>query len=176
MLFRSDYLEEQGLLELEASGVRHRYRRLKTPENERELSKRLFQRMVDRERADLERLAQVLDLVEGTGCQVARLCAHFAEKLPRDCGHCTWCNGARELRAAGDRKATIDAQVWAQALTFRRNEAKLRPARSFARFLCGITSPQLSRAKLSSKELFGVFAEVPFGEVLARAEELAGGA
>lgn len=166
-----DYLEEQGLLELEASGVRHRYQKLKPAANQRDLAKRLHQRMLDRERADLERLAQVLDLVEGTGCLVARLCAHFAETLPHDCGHCTWCNGARNLRAAGDRKTTIDSKIWDQAVVFRRSEAKLRPARSFARFLCGITSPQLSRAKLSSKELFGVFAEVPFGEVLARAED-----
>ena len=73
-------------------------------------------------------------------------------------------------------KRKMDPKAWALAVAFRSKEAKLHPARSFARFLCGITSPQLSRAKLSSKELFGVFAEVPFGEVLARAEELAAGA
>jgi ATP-dependent DNA helicase RecQ len=170
-----DYLAEQDLLELEASGVRHRYQRLKPATDQRELAKRLHQRMVERERADLARLAEVLDLVEGTGCQVARLCSHFAETLKSDCGHCTWCQGARKLQAAGGRTAVIDPKVWAKAIAFRSQEAKLRPARSFARFLCGITSPQLSRAKLSSKELFGVFAEVPFGEVLTRAEELGDG-
>jgi ATP-dependent DNA helicase RecQ len=170
-----DYLAEQNLLEVEASGVRHRYQRLKPATDQRELAARLHQRMVERERADLARLAEVLDLVEGTGCQVARLCSHFAETLKSDCGHCTWCQGARELQAAGGRTAAIDPKVWAQAVAFRGQEVKLRPARSFARFLCGITSPQLSRAKLSSKELFGVFAEVPFGEMLARAEDLGGG-
>lgn len=167
-----DYLAEQDLLELEVSGVRHRYQRLKPAADKRDLAARLHQRMVERERADLDRLAEVLDLVEGKGCQVARLCAHFAETLKSDCGHCTWCQSGRELQAAGGQRAAIDPQVWARAVAFRSKEAKLRPARSFARFLCGITSPQLSRAKLSSKELFGVFAEVPFGEVLARAEEL----
>jgi len=166
-----DYLADMDLLELEASGVRHRYQRLKPVEDHAGLAARLHQRMLDRERADLERLAQVLDLVEGTGCQVARLCAHFDEQLNRDCGHCTWCQGSRNLRAGGERTAAIDPQVWARAVAFRSQEAKLRPARSFARFLCGIASPQLSRAKLSSKELFGVFAHVPFGDVLARAEE-----
>jgi ATP-dependent DNA helicase RecQ len=39
--------------------------------------------------------------------------------------------------------------------------------RQRARFLCGITSPATSRAKLSREELFGVVADRRFAEVLA---------
>jgi len=46
----------------------------------------------------------------------------------------------------------------------------LAEPRAFARFLCGLTSPKLSRARLGSHQLFGVFSDVPFTDVLRRAE------
>jgi ATP-dependent DNA helicase RecQ len=42
----------------------------------------------------------------------------------------------------------------------------LAGARQQARFLCGITSPAASRARLSRDPLFGVLAERRFAEVL----------
>jgi ATP-dependent DNA helicase RecQ len=39
------------------------------------------------------------------------------------------------------------------------------------RFLCGIPSPALSKARLGSNPLFGALAEVPFGEVKARIQQ-----
>jgi ATP-dependent DNA helicase RecQ len=41
-----------------------------------------------------------------------------------------------------------------------------------ARFLCGLSSPATTRAKLHRNEQFGILAEVPFLEVLGHTEEL----
>jgi len=46
----------------------------------------------------------------------------------------------------------------------------LATSRQIARFLCGLTSPQLSAAKLSKHALFGTQAETPFREVMEVAE------
>jgi ATP-dependent DNA helicase RecQ len=39
-----------------------------------------------------------------------------------------------------------------------------------ARFLCGISSPATSRAKLRSRPEFGRWSHIPFAQVLALAE------
>ncbi len=45
------------------------------------------------------------------------------------------------------------------------HEALAAP-RQLARFLCGISSPAATRAKLRSHAMFGAFERVPFNEVL----------
>jgi ATP-dependent DNA helicase RecQ len=65
----------------------------------------------------------------------------------------------------------IDETIWRQAAQLRgQHREALGEARSLTRFLCGVTSPRLSRAKLSSHALFGALDHVPFGQVLQRAE------
>jgi hypothetical protein len=42
----------------------------------------------------------------------------------------------------------------------------LESSRSAARLLCGLNSPYLTRAKLSKNQLFGRYADIPFGSVM----------
>jgi ATP-dependent DNA helicase RecQ len=46
--------------------------------------------------------------------------------------------------------------------------AALGTARQRARFLCGLTSPATTKAKLSRHALFGALAEQRFADVLSR--------
>ena len=85
-----DYLGEKDLLEVRSAGVRHRYRRLKTPDDPAELVHKLCQRTRRQETDGLARLKQIIDLVEHPGCQVAALGEHFGEQQ-EPCGHCSWC-------------------------------------------------------------------------------------
>ncbi len=89
------YLEEQRLLTLKAEGVRNRYRRRRTPGNLEELAQTLYQRTLEREAREIERLQQVLALAGHDGCLVSRLGEHFGEPLAEPCGHCSWCLGGR---------------------------------------------------------------------------------
>ncbi|MFP2911671.1 RecQ family ATP-dependent DNA helicase, partial [Pyxidicoccus sp. 3LFB2] len=52
-----------------------------------------------------------------------------------------------------------------QALATKHPEALGHP-RQAARFLCGLSSPALSRAKLGGHKLFGALEDWPFAEVL----------
>ena len=52
----------------------------------------------------------------------------------------------------------------------RADKPVLADPRSAARFLCGLTSPRLSKAKLGGHPLFGRLADAPFPKVLARLE------
>jgi ATP-dependent DNA helicase RecQ len=47
------------------------------------------------------------------------------------------------------------------------NAPALREPRQAARFLCGLSSPATTKAKLSRHEFFGMFEEYRFADVLA---------
>jgi ATP-dependent DNA helicase RecQ len=166
------YLGEQRLLELVTAGVRNRFHVLTRPEDREALVASLHARTLDRERRELARLNQVLELLSHDGCQVNQLCMHFGEPRLQPCGHCSWCSNGRQPAVLPARpRPHIDDAVWADAEQVRRQYPDLlADARAFARFLCGLTSPKLTKARLSSHSLFGVFGEVPFVELLQRAE------
>jgi ATP-dependent DNA helicase RecQ len=161
-----DWLGEQQLLEVEASGVRHRYRRLKSPDDPIALADELHGYMLKREKAEVARLRQVLDLVRFKGCQTAALAAHFGEKLDGPCGHCTWCLcGECEIpeRTSPEIPPQLHEQVRQAVSTA---DGILDDPRSLTRFLCAIPSPRLVRARLGGHRLSGSLVGIPFREVL----------
>jgi ATP-dependent DNA helicase RecQ len=50
--------------------------------------------------------------------------------------------------------------------------AALRSPRALARFFCGITSPAVTRTKLTRHDAFGMLTGVPFQRVLEQTESL----
>jgi ATP-dependent DNA helicase RecQ len=167
-----DYLGEQKLLEVRSAGLRHTYRWLRRPQDPGALARDLHRRTLDRERREIARLDQVLELAALDGCQTGFLSAHFGEPLAAPCGHCSWClNGHAPMKVLPPTPAGIPEPVWKQAVDFRqKEEAVLGDPRAFTRFLTGLTSPRLTRRKLSGHPLFGALADVPFAEVLRKAE------
>jgi ATP-dependent DNA helicase RecQ len=85
------YLEEQGLIELEATGTRNQYQRLNMPADLEALAQSLHSRTLRREEQEIARLGQVIALATNDDCPTAALCRHFGEELPEPCGHCSWC-------------------------------------------------------------------------------------
>ncbi len=64
---------------------------------------------------------------------------------------------------------TLDDAAWQEAQAVRREHEDLAEPRAMARFLAGLASPFLSRAKLTKHPLFGRHGSVPFVELLERA-------
>ncbi len=164
------YLEEQGLVELKPADARQRYTLLERPDSAGDLLERLVARFERREQAETERIGRVVELVTHDGCQVNALVGYFGEPRDEPCGHCSFCLGgtAQELpepvplRPLG---SVVDEN--ALGLVVAEHPGALGLPRQRARFLCGITSPATSRAKLGRDPLFGSLAERRFAEVLA---------
>jgi len=166
-------LEATGDAVVSVSGVRHGYRLKKDPGNLHELAEhyaRIFQR---REQADLARLNQVLGIASHQGCLTAYLTKHFGETLPHPCGHCDRCRGipAATIKRPKARKPTDDEWRAASDLV-REKHGELATPRQLARFLCGMSSPASTRARLGRHAAFGMFSDLPFADVLAMAEAL----
>ena len=170
-----DYLGEQKWLELKTAGVRQRYHMRNRPSDLSALVKSLYDRVLQREVREIERLRQVAQWVEQDACQVAALSAHFGDPMDRACGHCSWCRRGGKPAALPLRpKAEVDPALWSQAAGLRRQHGnELGEPRSLARFLCGVSSPWVQRAKLQAHPLFGALTHVPFAQVLRRLVETA---
>lgn len=168
-----NYLSEQDLITLEVAGVRQAFRRTKTPVKIDVLIEELDAKFADREMRDVERLDGVLEFADDNACLSNQLSAYFGEPLSERCGHCSVCRGEhRPLRAATHRRELGDREAgMIEELRELRSPALSNP-RQLTRFLCGISSPAVARARLGKHELFGALAEVPFEDVMQFVEAI----
>jgi ATP-dependent DNA helicase RecQ len=165
-----DYLEERGWVELQAADIRLKFSRLRPVPDAGALLTDLCGRFLRRERQEIARVQLVQDLLLHEGCQVNFLVGYFGESRPEPCGHCAWCLTGRSqamppARALPQLPGELEPAAF-QALVGQHPDA-LRHPRQAARFLCGLSSPALTKAKLTRHALFGVFEERRFADVLA---------
>jgi ATP-dependent DNA helicase RecQ len=129
----------------------------------------LVARFEQREQAETARIQQVVSLVTHAGCQVNALVSYFGEERTKPCGHCTFClTGVAQQLPPSEPPPPIETLVDRNelgALVAMHPDA-LGAARQRARFLCGITSPATTRAKLTRGPLFGALATLRFADVL----------
>jgi ATP-dependent DNA helicase RecQ len=95
------------------------------------------------------------------------LVGYFGETLAQPCGHCSACLGEQQALPSRGRTAPDPAVIQA---TREENHQALSTPRQLARFLCGISSPRASRARLGRHPAFGSQMGAPFSEVLAACE------
>ncbi len=166
------YLEEVGDLVLQASGVRQRYRLRERPADLAPLLTTLNERFEKREENDIARIQDVLRLAQQEGCFTRHLLAYFGEARG-DCGHCGHCEGLRAepIPAVRDQHPVALKAPELERLRQEAGGALDRP-RQLARFLCGLSSPATTRAKLRGHSRFGAYETVPFRVLLASIQEL----
>ena len=164
-----EYLEEQGWAVLRVADVRQRYTRGESPADAEALAFDLASRFLRREQAEVTRLGRVLALITHEGCQTNALVSYFGEKRAEPCGHCTFCLTGRAAvlpptETPSTPEALLDIDAW-HGLRASHPDA-LREPRQCARFLCGLSSPALARARISRHALFGALETLRFGDVL----------
>jgi ATP-dependent DNA helicase RecQ len=165
-----EFLEQKGWAEIRPSDLRHRFVRVEMPEATSRLVSEIARRFTAREDAEMARVRQVLDLVTADGCQSAILALHFGETLPGPCGHCSFCReGRAQALAPAPTPPPLDADLDTRAFESLRaaHPRALGQPRQAARFLCGLSSPATTQAKLSRHALFGALASRRFADVLA---------
>lgn len=162
-----DHLGEKDYLDLKVEGVRNRYRRLKMPPDLNALADKIDQQARQREERELGRLNQIVELLELPTCQVASLCRHFGQELDSDCGHCSRCLG-ESSEGLGQREGESLTQKHQEVIRLTSADLKtsLPSEVQQARFLCGLPSPAIYKAKLSKDARFGCLEELPFQSVL----------
>ncbi len=169
-----NYLSEQKLVELKVSNVINQFTRVKEFSHIPKLVASLEQRFAKREQADLERLHSIPKFFENQHCYTDALANYFGDIDVQNCGQCSYCLG-QEIRLPPAQSSPRLEQILEprsiKALVQANPDALSEP-RQLARFLCGMTSPKTTRAKLSKNALFGSCEAVSFPRVLEWCEAL----
>ena len=164
-----EYLEQQGLVELKVADVRQRFTLLEQPPALDELRDRLAERFAAASsRGGADRASRRPRRARGLPGAVAR---RLLRRDPR--------RSVRPLFVLPDRirptpsGAGCDAELELDRAVLdeltAEHPAALGTPRQRARFLCGLSSPATTKAKLSRHALFGALAEQRFADVLALA-------
>ena len=164
-----EMLEQKNVAQVRAADARQRYTRLHDEEDAEALVADLQERFALREKAEIKRIGDVLKLVEYPGCQTNALVRYFGEKRPEPCGHCSFCVTQEAAQLPKTRELpNLELRVDTDVLRDLRDShpQALGLPRQMARFLCGLTSPALSRAKLPKHEMFANLENYRFVEVL----------
>ena len=163
---------DRGAIELQPAGVINRFKILKTfPHKEDEkqsIIQAVYKQIEEREKSDMERVQQVVNLITNSGCISRRLATHFGdeESIPvHGCGHCSYCidkTSAQYLHCGvplRQQRAPIDESKIKAILA----ATKARDdARYLARVAFGISSPRVTIEKLAKHNVFGSMADCDF--------------
>ncbi len=161
-----DHLGERGLIVAEASEARQRYTVLRATDDHGAAVVALADRFRRREAAETARIASVVGLICARTCQVAMLVGYFGEELAEGCAKCTACLGQVIDHLPATPREPIGLDRGALGALTDAHPLALGHPRQRARFLCGITSPAATRARLARDPLFGALRPYPFAEVL----------
>jgi len=164
-----NYIGEQGWAELQVSDARQRYTRLMVQPNIDALVDELMEKFQRREVQESVRIQHILDLITNYGCQTNFLLNYFGDIRSEPCRHCTFCQTEeRTMFALEPALPGIDTQINAAqfATVCGQHPDALALARQQARFLCGLTSPALTKSKLTRHVLFGALEAHSFRDVL----------
>ncbi|KAL8726570.1 MAG: hypothetical protein Q9181_005986 [Wetmoreana brouardii] len=169
-----------GAIELQPSGVVNRFRILKEfPNNEKarnSIIDDLYERVKERERDEMARISQVVDLITARSCLSRGLAKHFGDEdsVPKaGCGHCSFCETKQPVPFSQDdrrnRRGRIDDRKFQAILA----ATSIRDdPRFLARVSFGIGSPRVTAQKLGKHSVFGSMEDCDFGELVQRFEEV----
>ncbi len=170
-----DFLNDQGDIVLEASEVRSRFTRQENSPPAQELADELVRRFIHREEAEIQRIGRLMEFVKHEGCHSNALAAYFGEHRAEPCGNCAQCMTGRPVTVPAENTPPpvitgSDHEALRQLQDDHPNA--LAHPRQVARFLCGIPSPALSKAKLSKHPLHAKWQDSHFPDVLAAVGDL----
>lgn len=163
-----DYLDQQGLIELQSKQMTQVYKVDKT-QITAGLREGLIQRFQQKEGSEVQRIHTLLDFFASTQCLNLQLADYFSDtNLQQACGHCSVCAGQpAQMPAIANLPALSEynaAQLSAEI------SAKLGVHDSVvlrARFFCGLTTPIFTRLKARQLSGFSSLEQYRFADVVA---------
>ena len=161
-----DYFDEKGWIELSPRSSVEIYSVLDQRFDLEKTTDWLDGLFAARETFEVERIGKMMTLLESETCLAAGLSGYFGERLEKPCGQCTPCETGTAVRLFDPPLPALsgfDFNALAGPLM-----EKIPPPVSVAlvtRFLCGIRSPRLSRARAGGLSGFGALSGHPFRAV-----------
>jgi len=166
-----DYFQEKGWLELESKQMTEVYAVLDGGFDVEALADDLYAHFRAHEASEIARIQAMLGLFESRECLSRRLALYFGdEQAPERCGHCSVCQGRVATLPQPPELPSLNGRD-AQALCAAFVEKHLQYAghapshECLTRFLCGVTTPLLTKLKARQLAGFAALEDYPYAEV-----------
>ncbi|MEN6334724.1 MAG: RecQ family ATP-dependent DNA helicase [Phycisphaerales bacterium] len=162
-----DYFSEKGWIELQAKQEVEAYEILVRDFDLAALSRRLCGLFAAKESHEIQRIHAMIDFFESDSCISGRLARYFGDEIGTErCGHCSVCTSGRVAIPQTVKRQPLSAFGFHEVTDeFVGKAGRLSSVPNVTKFLCGVSSPALT--KLNAKRLshFGVLDRYPFLEV-----------
>jgi len=167
-----DYLEQQGLVELQTKQMTQVYQILKTDLDIEQLAASLFEKFSAKEQNEIKRIHQLLAFFASGTCLSRKLADYFADtQLQGECGHCSVCAGqVARFPPVSDLRPLqqLDFAYLSRGICEKLGDSATSVL--ISRFFCGLTTPIFTRLKVRSLTGFAQFETYRFAEVKAWVE------
>ncbi len=171
-----DYFEEKGWIELQPKTSVEVFAVTKTDFNIEETADGLSDLFSAREALEVERIGLMIALFEKPSCLSEGLSAYFGETLDRCCGTCSFCQSGKPVRLPEKKLAPLDGSDGVGSACDRVNfQAMVKPlfdkighpvsATLATRFLCGLSTPRLTKIRSKAMPGFGRLSAYPYKKV-----------
>jgi ATP-dependent DNA helicase RecQ len=168
-----DYFHEKGWVILESKQMTDVYQVLNNQFNIDDLADNLYQHFKQKEQAQIQRINDMLALFQSQQCLSQQLAHYFGDKqLKGNCGHCSVCQGNYQPWQQKETLPPItpeELQSITRSLDNAIREKFSQPASIDlqCRYLCGITSPWLTKVRARSLGYFGQYEQYGYAQVYA---------
>ncbi|MCU7835849.1 MAG: RecQ family ATP-dependent DNA helicase [gamma proteobacterium symbiont of Taylorina sp.] len=166
-----DYFHEKGWIILESKQMTDVYQVLNNQFDVQQLAGDLYQKFKQKEQGQIQRIKEMLALFQSQTCLSRQLAVYFADhQLTQNCGHCSNCRGEYQPWPQSLPLKPISASEL-QAVTSELNNAIMehfsQPASIalMCRYLCGITSPWLTKIRAKKLGCFGLYEQYGYAEI-----------
>ncbi|KAK2015073.1 RecQ family ATP-dependent DNA helicase [Colletotrichum eremochloae] len=164
-----DSWAESGVIKLDKKGVQKVFRLSKPLPSKRNEIDRIIndidKEIVKKEKQDLQRVQDLVDLLTGTACLTRGLAAYFADTthaLTTECGHCTWCETHKQVMLPDFVPQIPNEQTM-----------KKKDARFMACVAFGIKTPRISSMSLhNDKAVFETMSNCNFNDLVDTFEKM----
>ena len=162
-----DYLDQQGLMELQTKQMTNVYQVFPDAITA-DLTAKLAQRFTDKEYSEITRIHFLLDFFASKSCLNWQLANYFSDNnLQQPCGHCSVCAGEIiTLPEVARLKPLYEYDAQQLTAEIKNKLGKHHSDRLVARFLCGLTTPIFTRLKARQLTGFAALEKYRFAEVL----------
>ncbi|MBM7063193.1 RecQ family ATP-dependent DNA helicase [Pseudomonas sp. UL073] len=165
-----DWLQEQGWIELESKQMTEVYALLDASFDPAVLAAELHAHFRQHEASEIARIQAMLGLFASDTCLSQRLAAYFGDaQAPQRCGHCSVCRGQVARLPAPPALPPLAGDLHSRCGGFLQRYAELKgeppSGECLTRFLCGISSPLLTKLKARQLAGFATLEDYPYATV-----------
>ncbi|MEH6394451.1 RecQ family ATP-dependent DNA helicase [Pseudoalteromonas sp.] len=166
-----DYLAEKNLIALETKRITQVYQVHSDVINNPELAPQLHDYFVDKEQAEIKRIAALIRFFELKTCLSYNLARYFDDnQAPQQCGHCSVCRGqAVTLEYSLEHRFVDDAVIYQKVdelLTHLASKGISNVGiETQCRFLAGMSVPLFARNKVRQLSGFGLCEQQRYSEI-----------